>query len=278
MRWFGPRLKIQIGFVLVAGMCLMALFAPLLAPHDPYAQNLMLRLRPPVWEDRGSWAYPLGTDNFGRDLLSLICLAPVDRRRPDGDDGGAVVRHHPGPGRGLHGRPRRAGDHALRRRLPGNPRDPAGDRRGRGVRRRRHGAGPGAGLRRLGELHARRLQPDALPARAALCRGRAGLRRRQPIRDVAAYPAADVTGADGDRHAGSASSSCRRRRSASSAGLPPPTATWGNILAEGRDRLLVAPWIANLAGIAIVLLVLGVNLLGNGCAKRSIRGVWTGDK
>ena len=47
-------------------------------------------------------------------------------------------------------------------------------------------------------------------------------------------------------------------------GLPPPTATWGNILAEGRDRLLVAPWIANLAGMAIVLLVLGVNLLGNG--------------
>jgi peptide/nickel transport system permease protein len=47
-------------------------------------------------------------------------------------------------------------------------------------------------------------------------------------------------------------------------GLPPPTATWGNILAEGRDRLLVAPWIANLAGIAIVLLVLGINLLGNG--------------
>ena len=47
-------------------------------------------------------------------------------------------------------------------------------------------------------------------------------------------------------------------------GLPPPTATWGNILAEGRDRLLVAPWIANFAGCAIVLLVLGVNLLGNG--------------
>src|SRR5688572_32480479 len=37
-------------------------------------------------------------------------------------------------------------------------------------------------------------------------------------------------------------------------GLPPPTATWGNILAEGRDRLLVAPWIANLAGGAIILL------------------------
>ncbi|MGE3652386.1 MAG: hypothetical protein AB7G10_28945, partial [Reyranellaceae bacterium] len=53
MRWFGPRLKIRIGAVLVLGMCLMAIFAPLLAPHDPYVQNLLLRLRPPVWEDRG---------------------------------------------------------------------------------------------------------------------------------------------------------------------------------------------------------------------------------
>ena len=72
MKWFGPKLKIQIGVVLVAGMCLAAIFAPLLAPHDPYVQNLMLRLRPPVWDDRGSWTYPLGTDNFGRDLLSRL--------------------------------------------------------------------------------------------------------------------------------------------------------------------------------------------------------------
>jgi peptide/nickel transport system permease protein len=47
-------------------------------------------------------------------------------------------------------------------------------------------------------------------------------------------------------------------------GLPPPTATWGNILAEGRDRLWVAPWIANLAGIAIIIVVWGINMLGNG--------------
>jgi len=36
MKWFGPRLKIQIGIVLVLGMCVLAVFAPLLAPHDPY--------------------------------------------------------------------------------------------------------------------------------------------------------------------------------------------------------------------------------------------------
>jgi peptide/nickel transport system permease protein len=47
-------------------------------------------------------------------------------------------------------------------------------------------------------------------------------------------------------------------------GLPPPTPSWGNILAEGRDRLLVAPWIANSAGCAIILVVWGINMLGNG--------------
>jgi len=72
MKWFGPRLKINIGAVLVLGMCLLAVFANVVAPHDPYAQNLMLRLKPPVWDDRGSWTYPLGTDNFGRDLLSRL--------------------------------------------------------------------------------------------------------------------------------------------------------------------------------------------------------------
>jgi peptide/nickel transport system permease protein len=47
-------------------------------------------------------------------------------------------------------------------------------------------------------------------------------------------------------------------------GIPPPAATWGNILAEGATRLFVAPWIANLAGVSIILLVWGVNMLGNG--------------
>ena len=57
---------------IVAIFVLVALLAPLLAPADPYDQSLRLRFRPPVWEERGSWAYPLGTDRLGRDLLSRI--------------------------------------------------------------------------------------------------------------------------------------------------------------------------------------------------------------
>ena len=53
------------------GLCVaMALLAPLLAPHDPYVQNLNQRLVPPAWYEKGSWAHLLGTDNLGRDYLS----------------------------------------------------------------------------------------------------------------------------------------------------------------------------------------------------------------
>lgn len=58
-------------FVLIV-VILMAAFAPVLAPHDPYEQSLSIRMIPPVWQDNGTWEYPLGTDNMGRDYLSRI--------------------------------------------------------------------------------------------------------------------------------------------------------------------------------------------------------------
>jgi peptide/nickel transport system permease protein len=47
-------------------------------------------------------------------------------------------------------------------------------------------------------------------------------------------------------------------------GPPPPTPTWGNIIADGRDYIVDAPWIAAFPGLAISLLVLSLNLLGDG--------------
>ncbi|PYN44808.1 MAG: hypothetical protein DMD95_09745 [Candidatus Rokuibacteriota bacterium] len=47
-------------------------------------------------------------------------------------------------------------------------------------------------------------------------------------------------------------------------GVPPPTPTWGRMLAEGRDYLTVAGWIAVFPGLAILLTVLGINFLGDG--------------
>ncbi|MGD9042701.1 MAG: ABC transporter permease [Desulfobacterales bacterium] len=61
-----------IGMVLIAALVLMALAAPLLAPHDPGVQDLRARLKPPVGFEKGSWSHILGTDHLGRDVLSRV--------------------------------------------------------------------------------------------------------------------------------------------------------------------------------------------------------------
>ena len=267
MKWFGPRLKIQIGATLVVGMCLLAIFANVVAPHDPYTQNLMLRLRPPVWADRGSWAYPLGTDNFGRDLLSrlihgsrlsiVVGMLAMAVALTFGTMLGLMAGY-------LGGRV----EQAIMRFADGYQAIPeillaivvvavfgggvtvlilvlgfAGWETytrvvfnlTRSLRERpfvEAAVASGAGGRYIMWRH---ILPQMSPVLTVI----ATLQVGQLILQETALSFLGL-------------------------GLPPPTATWGNILAEGRDRLLVAPWIANLAGAAIVLLVLGVNLLGNG--------------
>ena len=49
-----------------------AVFAELVAPHDPYKGYVLDRLQPPAWLEGGSWEHPLGTDKIGRDMLSRI--------------------------------------------------------------------------------------------------------------------------------------------------------------------------------------------------------------
>lgn len=67
-RW---SFSLKAGLALLAIFVLLALLAGVLSPHDPYAQSLVRRMRPPVWSG-GSWTYPLGTDAFGRDYLSRL--------------------------------------------------------------------------------------------------------------------------------------------------------------------------------------------------------------
>lgn len=60
------------GIVLIALLLFMAFAAPLLAPHDPAAQDLRARLSPPAWTEKGSMNHILGTDHLGRDVLSRV--------------------------------------------------------------------------------------------------------------------------------------------------------------------------------------------------------------
>jgi ABC-type dipeptide/oligopeptide/nickel transport system permease subunit len=65
-----PKVAIAGGFILL--LALVALFAPLVSPHDPLDQDLMLSALPPAGFDRAEHGYLLGTDNLGRDVLSRL--------------------------------------------------------------------------------------------------------------------------------------------------------------------------------------------------------------
>jgi peptide/nickel transport system permease protein len=60
------------GLALILIFVILAIFAPLVAPHDPEKGSLRDRLKPPVWEPEGSTDHLLGTDVLGRDVLSRV--------------------------------------------------------------------------------------------------------------------------------------------------------------------------------------------------------------
>jgi peptide/nickel transport system permease protein len=263
--------KIGIGLALVLLMVCCAVFADWIAPHDPYEQDLMARLRPPVWAERGSWVHPLGTDNFGRDLLSrlihgsrlsiLVGLAAMVLALGIGTTLGVLAGY-------LGGRIEQvvmrfadawqaipeillaivvvavfgggvtvlilvlgfAGWEVYTRVTFNLTRS----LRERPFVEAALAAGAGGGY-----VMWRHLLPQMVPVLSVI----ATLQVGQLILQETALSFLGL-------------------------GLPPPTATWGNILSEGRERLWVAPWIANLAGCAIILLVLGINLLGNGLREK----------
>ncbi len=61
-----------LGGVVLILYVVLALIAPYITTVDPSKGSLRARLTPPVWEEGGSWKYPLGTDAQGRDLLTRI--------------------------------------------------------------------------------------------------------------------------------------------------------------------------------------------------------------
>jgi peptide/nickel transport system permease protein len=56
----------------LAALVLCALFAPVLAPQSPTDGDITAKLIPPMWMERGTSEHPLGTDRFGRDVISRI--------------------------------------------------------------------------------------------------------------------------------------------------------------------------------------------------------------
>lgn len=61
-----------IGLSLIILLLVIALLAPLIAPHHPYELHSDALRTPPFWSAEGSWRFPLGTDDLGRDQLSRL--------------------------------------------------------------------------------------------------------------------------------------------------------------------------------------------------------------
>ncbi|MBN9049433.1 MAG: ABC transporter permease [Rhizobiales bacterium] len=64
--------RVLIGLTIVGILVVCAIFAPLIAPHDPNEQNLVSILLPPAWSEGGDPSFLLGTDSLGRDVLSRL--------------------------------------------------------------------------------------------------------------------------------------------------------------------------------------------------------------
>ena len=62
----------MFGLIVLCFFIVVAILAPLLAPSDPFTQSLLIRLQPPIWAEKGGWDHILGADQLGRDYLSRL--------------------------------------------------------------------------------------------------------------------------------------------------------------------------------------------------------------
>lgn len=70
--YFSENRGAVFGLWIFSGFVFVAAFAPWLAPYDPAEQFREFTLIPPAWQEGGNWAFPLGTDPLGRDMLSRL--------------------------------------------------------------------------------------------------------------------------------------------------------------------------------------------------------------
>ena len=255
------------GVIIVGALILVALLAPWLAPHDPFAQSLAKRLLPPVWAEGGSWDYLLGTDQVGRDYLSrLIYGAQVSLTI---GFGAALIGMLIGVTLGVC-----AGyfggwvDHSVSFLLTAQL------------------ALPGLLLAMalvfiigpsvwvvigiIGVLHwtyflvvtrsaTQRLKSqDFVAAAKAMGATRWQILRTEILPNLSSQIIVIFTFELGISILAESSLSFL------GVGIQPPTPSWGLMIAEGKQALFYRPWLVILPGVSLFLLVIGANLLGDG--------------
>ncbi len=256
-----------LGALVLIGILGVALFAPLLTPRDPYQQRLADRIKPPAWSVGGSWEHPLGTDFVGRDLMSriiygarvslLVGATAVAIAAVIGVPLGLIAGYYGGS---LDAIIMAAVDIMLTFPYILLALAVVGS--------------IGPGLRNLiivlgitsWPLYARVVRGEVLAIRQKDFLGAAYALGATDFRVVLVHVLPNVASSI----IVLASLETARVILAESAlsflglGVPPPTPSWGSMLSEGRQYLEVAWWLAIFPGIAILLTVLAINLVGDG--------------
>jgi peptide/nickel transport system permease protein len=255
-----------IPICIIAIMVSMALFAPFLAPYSPIDQTLRDKLIPPFWVDGGSASYILGTDAFGRDMLSRliygarVSLIVAALALTAGGGVGLLI----GIVAGYFGG---AVDNVLMRLVDAAFTFPAilfalllAVTMGQGL-----GTLVLAISLLLWASFARVIRGEVLSLKqrdfVALAKVRgcssARIMLTHILPNVLNTFMVLVTLNIGVVIIAEASLSFL------GAGIPPPTPTWGLMVSDGRGRIAEAWWVSLIPGIAITLLVLSVNVFGD---------------
>src|SRR4051812_16168483 len=255
-----------IPICIITIMVSMALFAPVLAPYSPIDQTLRDKLIPPFWVEGGSLKYMLGTDAFGRDMLSRliygarVSLIVAALALTAGGGIGLLIGIVAGYFGGVV-------DNVLMRLVDAAFTFPAilfalllAVTIGQGL-----GTLVLAISLLLWASFARVIRGEVLTLKqrdfVALAKVRgcssARIMLTHILPNVMNTFLVLVTLNTGVVIIAEASLSFL------GAGIPPPTPTWGLMVSDGRGRIYEAWWVSLIPGIAITLLVLSVNLFGD---------------
>ena len=260
----------MLGAILVTLAVVTAVFAPVLAPHDPTELNLGSRLLPPFWYSEANPSYLLGTDQLGRDVLSRLMYG--SRVSLIVGICGVAISVVIGVALGLvSGYVGGATDAIISRVLDTFMAIPfiLLALAVVGVLGPRHGSGLITLITVLGVTgwvtFARVIRGESLSVKrrefvdSARSIGQTDLQiiLRHILPNIVASVIVLATLQIATVIIAESSLSFL------GLGVQPPTVTWGLMLSEGRDHLATSWWLATLPGLAITLTVLGVILLGD---------------
>jgi peptide/nickel transport system permease protein len=262
----GRRHVPWLPILVIAGMVGMAVFAPLIAPYSPIDQNLRDKLIPPFWVEDGSMQYILGTDPFGRDILSRliygarVSLIVAALALTAGGGIGLVIGIVAGYFGGIV-------DSALMRLVDAAFTFPAilfalllAVTMGQGL-----GTLVAAISLLLWASFARVIRGEVLSLKQRDFIALAKVRGCSSARIMLTHILPNVLNTFMVLMTLNIGVVIIAEASLSflGAGIPPPTPTWGLMVSDGRGRIAEAWWVSLIPGLAITLLVLSVNQFGD---------------